>query len=190
MDSLITKIYQSNKTIFTTKDLALLWGELNANNLKSKTSYYVKQGDVKRVTRGVYAKTTGFEPKELATSIYTPAYISFETVLREHGVIFQHLENIFVATKLSKLMKLEDHTFVFRKLKDIVLYNQTGIVRGDSYDIASLERAFLDTIYLSVDFYFDNLRPINWEICGEMVKIYNNKSLEARLEQYRKNNVK
>lgn len=36
MDSLIAKLYQSPKTILTSKDLALLWEETNAANLKGK----------------------------------------------------------------------------------------------------------------------------------------------------------
>ena len=53
MDNLIAKLYQSPKTILTNKDLALVWEETNLNNLKAKTAYYVKQGVLIRLTRGV-----------------------------------------------------------------------------------------------------------------------------------------
>jgi len=68
--------------------------ENNPDNLKAKIAYYVKQGVLIRLTRGVFAKNKDYNPKELATSIYTPSYISFETVLREAGVIFQHYDTI------------------------------------------------------------------------------------------------
>ena len=42
-------------------------------------------------------------------------------------------------------------------------------------------------IYLSPDYYFDNLKSINWKKCVEMVKIYNNKQLVKRLVKYQKN---
>ena len=93
MDNLIAKLYQSPKTILTNKDLALIWGETNLNNLKAKIAYYVKRGVLIRLTRNVFAKDANYNAKELATSIYTPSYISFETVLREAGTIFQHYEN-------------------------------------------------------------------------------------------------
>jgi len=74
MDSLIAKLYQSNKTILTSKDLALVWGENNQIKLKDKISYYVRRGVLIRLTRGVFAKDKNFNAKELATSLYTPSY--------------------------------------------------------------------------------------------------------------------
>lgn len=90
MDSLTAKLYESSKTILTIKDLALIWQETNQNNLKAKVAYYVKQDVLIRLTRGIFAKNKNYDLKELATSIYSPSYISFETVLREAGIIFQH----------------------------------------------------------------------------------------------------
>ncbi len=187
MDSLIAKLYQSPKTILSNKDLALIWEINDEQSLYAKTAYYVKQGALIRLTRGVFAKNKDFNPRELATSIYTPSYISFETVLREAGVIFQHYEAIFVATKWTKTMTVDKSTITFRKLKDPVLFNSAGIVSKDNYSIATPERAFLDMIYLSPNYYFDNLKSINWEKCDELVKIYNNKSLIKRLNKYKKN---
>jgi len=187
MDSLIAKLYQSPKTILSNKDLALIWQENNEGSLYAKTAYYVKQKALIRLTRGVFAKNKDYNPKELATSIYTPSYISFETVLREAGVIFQHYDTIFVVSKWPKTMTIDNNTFTFRKLKDAVLFNSTGVVSKDNYSVATTERAFLDMIYLFPNYYFDNLKSINWDKCDELVKIYNNKELIKRLNKYRKN---
>ncbi len=185
-DNLIAKLYQSPKTILTTKDIALIWQETNTVNLLSKIIYYAKQGALIRLTRGVFAKSNDYDVKELATSIYTPSYISFETVLREAGIIFQHQDSIFVAGPYPMTKKIGDHTIVFRKLKDSVLYSALGIKTEKNYSIATPERAFLDTIYLSPKFYFDNLRSINWEMCFELAKIYENKQLIKRVKEYQK----
>lgn len=187
MDNLTAKLFQSSKTILTNKDLALIWEETNQNNLKAKTSYYVKQGALIRLTRGVFAKDKNYNPKELATSLYAPSYISFETALREAGIIFQHYDTIFVASKWPKIMTIDKDTFNFRKLKDAILYNPTGIIIKENHSIATPERAFLDMIYLFPNYYFDNLKPINWEQCFELVKIYNNEQLIKRLNRYYKN---
>jgi len=187
MDNLIAKLYQSTKTILTIKDLALLWEETKPCNLKSKIGYYVKQGALIRLTRGVFAKDKNYNPKELATSIYTPSYISFETVLREAGIIFQHYDTIFAVAKWPKTMTMDKYAFTFRKLKDVVLFNSTGIASDNNYSAATPERAFLDMIYLFPNYYFDNLKPINWEKCDQMVKIYDNRQLIKRLNKYRKN---
>ncbi len=185
-DNLIAKLYESPKTILTIKDIALIWEETNTTNLLSKIKYYARQGSLIRLTRGVFAKSKDYDVKELATSIYTPSYISFETVLREAGIIFQHHDSIFVAGPYPITKKIGDKTITFRKLKDSVLYSAAGVKNEKNYSIATPERAFLDTIYLSPKFYFDNLRSINWDQCFELAKIYDNKQLIKRITKYKK----
>jgi hypothetical protein len=190
MDNLIAKLYQSPKTVFTNKDMALIWQETDKNNLKSKTAYYAKKGDLIKLTRGVFAKDKNYNLKELAASLYFPSYISFETVLREAGIIFQYYESIFVAGPWPKTIKINNNIFTFRKLKDEILYNPSGVVMKNNYCFASPERAFLDMIYLFPDYYFDNLSGLDWEKCFELVKIYKNKQLLKRLDNYYKNYAK
>lgn len=185
-DNLIAKLYASPKTILTTKDIALIWEETNTLNLLAKVKYYAKQGSLIRLSRGIFAKSKEYDLKELAGSIYTPSYISFETVLREAGIIFQHHDATFAASPYPITKKIDGHTIIFRKLKDSILYNGLGVKKEKGYSIATPERAFLDTIYLSPKFYFDNLRSINWELCFELVKIYENKQLVKRLKNYQK----
>lgn len=187
MDNLIIKLYQSPKNIFTTKDLGLIWQETNSNNLKSKIAYYVNRDVLTRLTRGVFTKEKNYDVLELATNIYLPAYISFETVLREAGIIFQHYETTFVASSFSKSVSVDSHQICFRQLKASLLYNPQGIVNKGHYSIATPERAFLDTIYLFPKFYFDNLKSINWEKCFEMAHIYQNQELIKRLKEYNNN---
>jgi predicted transcriptional regulator of viral defense system len=189
MDNLIVKLYQSPKTVLTNKDLALLWQETDKNNLKSKIAYYVKKGVLLKLTRGVFAKDKNYDPQELAASLYSPSYISFETVLRSEGIIFQHYDTIFAAGPWPKTVKINNNTFTFRKLKDEILFNPSGISAEKNYSLASPERAFLDMIYLFPNYYFDNLKNINWEKCFELVKIYKNKQLIKRLNKYYKNYV-
>ncbi|PIR78592.1 MAG: hypothetical protein COU28_00865 [Candidatus Magasanikbacteria bacterium CG10_big_fil_rev_8_21_14_0_10_36_16] len=185
-DNLIAKLYASPKTILTTKDIALIWGETNKTNLFTKIKYYANQGSLIRLSRGIFAKDSDYDVKELATSIYTPSYISFETVLREAGIIFQHQSATFVAGSYSATKKIGEHTVVFRKLKESILYNSQGIKHEKKYSIASPERAVLDTLYLAPKFYFDNLHGINWDVCFELSKIYDNKQLVKRLATYQK----
>lgn len=186
MKNTLAKLYQSSPTVVTIKDLALLWQETDPNKLKAKAAYYVKQGLLTRLTRGVFAKNKNYNPKELAVSIYTPSYISFETVLREAGMIFQHYDTIFVAGPWPKTVRIGGQPFTFRKLKNSALYNPSGIINAHNYSIATPERAFLDMIYLFPKYYFDNLNQLNWDQCFELVKIYENKQLLIRLKHYRK----
>ncbi len=184
-DNLVAKLYASPKTIFTTRELALVWGEVHSVNLLTKIKYYVKQGLLIRLSRGIYTKSREYPVKELATSMYAPSYVSFETVLREAGIIFQHQEAIFVAGPYAITKKIDGHTFIVRKLKENVLFNGTAIRHEKTYSIATPERALLDTLYLTPKCYFDNLRPIDWDICSELVSLYNNKQLIKRLDAIR-----
>lgn len=187
MDNILLKLYQSPKTILTTKEIALLWKERNKNNLKSKIAYYVKQGGLMRLRRGIFAKSKEYDFKELATSVYIPSYISFETVLREEGIIFQHHKAIFVASYISKQIKFHKNKIVFRKLKNEILMNKKGVINKGNFYQAEKERAFLDMIYLFKDYHFDNFNGLNWEKCFELVKIYHNKEIIKRLKKYYQN---
>jgi hypothetical protein len=137
-----------------------------------------------RLSRGVFSKDAAYNSKERATSLYTPSYISFETVLREAGVIFQHYDTIFVAGPWPKTLAIGNVTITFRKVKNAVLYNPAGVENKETYSIATPERAFLDATYLFPDYSFDNLKPLDWEKCFALAPLYHNEQLVKRLKKY------
>jgi hypothetical protein len=179
-------LLRSSNTVFTFKELALLWKETDFNLIKKRVYRYMKMGRLYPIRKGIYAKDKNYDKLELANKIYTPAYISLETVLAREGVVFQHYDRIFVVSYLSREIVCDGQTYVFRRMKDIILSNSTNINERDSYYIASKERAFLDTIYLNKNFHFDNLSSINWDVCFDMVSIYDNEAMLKRLNSYYK----
>lgn len=185
-DSFILKLYQSKSTVFTAKEIALILGENNMDTLKSKINYYVKKGAIRGIRRGIYVKDD-YHNLELATKIYTPSYISLETVLEKEGIIFQHYKVIFVISYLSRRLEVDGKEIQIRKIKNDVLLNTLGILKTDNYEIASKERAFLDALYLYKDYHFDNLNSIEWKKAFEIAKIYENKKLIRQLNNYFKN---
>ncbi len=82
--------------MFSFKEILLQSGEDNPKKLMERLAYYVRTGDLYRIRRGIYAKDKNYNRLEVATKIMTPAYISFETVLRDEGMIFQYYSQIFV----------------------------------------------------------------------------------------------
>ena len=52
------------------------------------------------------------------------------------------------------------------------------------YAIATKERAYLDTIYRSKKYYFDNPAPLNWDKVFEILPIYNNKKMAKTVQKY------
>jgi predicted transcriptional regulator of viral defense system len=181
--SYLSTILKSKKTVFTFKDITLLWGDSKKESAKVRVNYYVKKGDLYRIRRGVYVKDKNYDKFELATKIFTPAYISFETVLGKAGLTFQYYGQIFVASYLTREINIDGEIFSYRKIKDVVLTNESGIESIGEYSIASKERAFLDTLYLNKDYYFDNLSPLNWERVFRIITIYNSKRVEKTVER-------
>jgi len=177
---------RSPKTIFSSKDVSLLWGEENDEVIKKRLNKYVKARKLIRVRRGIYAKDKHYNRFELATRINTPSYISFETVLTREGVNFQYYGNIFVASYVNREINAADQKITFVRMKDYVLSNTVGIEHTEGYAIATRERAFLDRVYVSKDYHFDNLANLNWDKVFEILPIYHNKRLEKKVKEYHK----
>ncbi len=179
----LLELYKKNQTVFTLGEIALLFPQVNYSNLRRKISYYVKVGKILRLRRGVYAKE-GFNKLELANKIYTPSYVGFETVLKKEGIIFQESSSIFAASYLTRKIKCSNFEIFYRKLKNEVLINSKGIEKKNNYHIASKESAFLDTVFVSKNYHFDNLLVLNWEKVFGLLGFYKSKALEKRVKQY------
>ena len=185
MKNLTYSLYSLKNTVFTTQEISLILRENNLNRLKSKINYFVKKGIINNLRRGLYAKTNDYEILEVANKILTPSYISLETVLQKNGVTFQdYSKTIFLLSYQTRDIKLGEYTFSFKKIKEDILANPSGIINNNGYAIASLERAFLDRIYLSNNYYFDNLDPIGWKKTRALLKIYKNTAMERRYKKY------
>ena len=181
-------LLRSPKTIFSTKDVALLWGGKNEAAARVRLSYYVRKGKLIRVHRSLYAKDKNYEKFELDTRIYTPSYISFETVLTRAGINFQYYSNIFVASYVNREIEIDDQKFTFARMKSYVLSNTDGIDHKQGFAIATKERAFLDRIYVSKDYHFDNLDSLDWDAVFQILPIYNNKRMIKKVNEYFKHN--
>jgi hypothetical protein len=180
-------IYQSNKSVFRLNEIAMLSQETNFNSLNQKLNYYVRTGKLENPRKGVYAKP-GFNPEELACSVFTPSYISLEYVLQRSGVIFQYTSLITSISYLSREIEIKGETYRFRKIKDRLLVNTSGIVQKSNFvNIATPERAFLDLIYLESGFFFDNLNPLDKEKIDKLLPGYQSKALKERVNKLFKN---
>jgi predicted transcriptional regulator of viral defense system len=184
--SYILSIYSSKNTVFTVKDIALIWNETSMEIVRRRLYRYAKAGKLYAIRKGLYAKDKNYNKFELATKIFTPSYISLETVLARAGVVFQFYNQIFVASYLTREIVANGQKFSYKKIKDTVLTNRAGVETKDNYHIASPERAFLDIVYSRKGYHFDNLSPLNWDRVFEILPIYKNKAMEKRVKRYHK----
>jgi hypothetical protein len=180
----ISAILKSKQTVFTFKDISLLWSLTDRKSAVAGINYYVSTGDLYRIRRGIYAKDKDYDKVELASRIYTPAYVSFETVLARAGMIFQYYSQIFVASYLTREITIDSQTYVYRKIKDTVLTDAVGVLNQEGSAVATKERAFLDTIYINTDYHFDSLGLLDWDRVFEILPLYNNKRMAKKVHAH------
>jgi hypothetical protein len=182
----LTTILRSPKTVFTYKDILLLWGEPGSEAARVRLNHYTRNDDLVRIRKGLYAKDRNYNKTELATRIYAPSYVSFETVLSREGVIFQFYGPIFVASYLTREITVDNQRYSFRKIKTAVLIDPAGVEHKDQSSFATRERSFLDTLYLHTDYHFDNLSGLDWNKVFEILPIYRNKRMTGKVEGFYK----
>ena len=181
--SILLSLHKLPQTVFTLQEISLLFPDIPYANLKKRMSYSTTSGSLKKLRRGIYAKE-GYDMFELANKLYAPSYISLETVLQKAGITFQYYERIFAISYLSRTIEADKHTFEYHKIRSDILTNNNGIVKEGLVNIASPERAFLDTIFLHQDYPFDNLSTLNWDIVLSLQHIYKNSALVKRVNAY------
>ena len=180
-NNILEVILSSRRSVFNVQSL-MMFAECNdCRKLTKSIHYYVKEGKILNPRRGIYAKTT-YDEKEMACSIYRPAYISLEYVLQRTGIVFQYDDTITCVSYLNRAAEIDNKTYQFRIIKPELWIGMDGIVQQDNILIASPERAFLDFVYLSAgNCYFDNLHPLNKAKVKRLLPNYRSKVLTQRV---------
>ena len=171
----LKKLIDAQQTVFTVDDLQQVWQIENRDYLKTVISRLFKSGKIIRAKRGIYALNERFDIYELANKIKQPSYVSLETVLQKENIIFQDYgQTVFSVANNSVEITIGEKTFKYSKISDDVLYAPVGIING----IASKERAIADRVYLTPDYFFDNLRTVDVRKLKAISKLYNKRTQE------------
>ena len=188
---MIIKKIATNKvgqTVFKLADIGRLAGVRADRNLISAVSYYVKSGDLKRLSKGVYVLSESYSRYELGNKLRTPSYVSFYSVLQDKGVVFQPYNSVFLASLRSETKMIDGQKYVYRRINEKILLNPLGIESVGLVAVASLERAILDKIYLDGEEYFDNLKMVNWSKIEKLGRlVYKQKRILEYIKKVRKN---
>jgi hypothetical protein len=161
----INELLREQNKLFHTQDLALLWGISNRNTLYTQIKRYVQKKILHPIHKGFYASVA---PKKIDPILlglgylHEYAYLSTESMLVRHGVIFQHSEFITLLSSRSKKFTIGTNQFLVRQLQPQFLHNSLGVVNKRGYCEATLERAVADLLYFSPRYAFDNPK-INWQ---------------------------
>lgn len=164
----------SFQTVFSFSDLSHMVDGYTGPKLRSALKYAVQNGDIFRISRGIYSLTRDYSRLEFANKYRTPSYISLYSVLQKTGVVFQPYSTIHVVSNRSREVEIDGQKYLYRKIKDIVLLNTLGVLNENGVQMASIERAICDKLYLDGVEYFDNLRNVNWDLMSQLNnQVYN-----------------
>lgn len=182
MKSLLSILYSSGKTVFSTQEVRLLTqGLISDMTLSSRLSRMVKRGDLLRLRSGIYGLPS-YSTLEFANKIQVPSYISMETVLRMNGVIFQYDNTITLVSYQTKTIYAStEEVFVFRKIANSILMRKEGKIITPKYTIATLERAFLDLCYVDKWRTYENITPLDKKKVIDLLPLYSNSALTKRV---------
>ena len=174
-------ILSSPRTVFNVQSLRMLTECEDSQKLTKSLHYYVKEGKIRNPRRGIYTKAS-FDEKEMACSLFRPAYVSLEYVLQRSGIVFQYDDTVTCVSYLNRNVEIDDKAYQFRIINPELWIGMDGIEQQDNILIASPERAFLDMIYLSAgNCYFDNLHPLNKIKVKQLLPLYQSKVLTERV---------
>lgn len=174
---------RSSKTVFTLQSLMMLTECSDTKKLTKSLYYYAKNGKILNPRRGVYAKLN-YNEQEMACSLFRPSYISLEYVLSRAGVVFQWDSTVTSVSYLSREVEVDGKSYRFRKINPEIWVGMEGIEQRGNMVVATPEKAFLDTVYLSAgNCYFDNLQPLSQKKVNEMLPFYNSPTLKERVKE-------
>lgn len=151
-------LFREDFIFFRTRDFALVSG-ISLAAATEKLKRFEKKGLLVKLTRGVWAnhKHPYFSPIAAVPHLTSNRVcVSFLTALSRYGVISQIPQTIFVASSdRSKKLKTKIGNFEFIQLTPQMF--TTGIIWSDDlkttpglrFQIASPEKALLDTLYIS-----------------------------------------
>lgn len=175
-----------NQTVFGFSDLSSAVTGYTGPKLRSALKYAVQKGDLYRISKGMYSLSKEYSKMEFANKFRSPSYISLYTVLQKAAVVFQPYSSIYCVSNRSQVSEIDSQIYIYRKIKNQLLLNPFGITNEDNTQIATVERALCDTLYLYGDAYFDNVRNINWNMMSTLNnQVYGgNKSIAGYINKH------
>lgn len=173
-------IWKDPRTVFTTRQLALILGETDTTAVAKRMYYFVHSGQLLSLQRGVYAKPD-YNPEELTCVLQVPCYLSLEYVLQKAGVVFQYDSTLTAISHRNRLLEVDGHIIQYRQMRGELLADMRGIQNIGNINIAIPERAFLDTVYLNAQYHFDNLHPLNRKAIQELLPLYQSERMKERV---------
>lgn len=167
-----------SQTVFGFSDLSHAVPGYSGSKLRSALKYAIRKGDLYRISKGIYSLSKEYSKQEFANKYRSPSYIGLYTVLQQSGIVFQPYPSVYIIAERSEEIEIDSQKYIYRKIKNEILLNSTGIKNENNIQVATPERAICDKLYLDGDEYFDNLRNIDWDLMRELNgQVYDNNKI-------------
>lgn len=157
----LTQLYKTGKNVFTIDEIGQITQTRNRESLHNSLRYLARVGKIHRIRRGIYSLDKEYSELELAQRLVIPSYVSLYTALGIHGINFQYHRDITSIALYNKTMNVDDRTYKYHRIKPEIFYLPDGIEKREYYNMASPERAVVDTLYFFPEHYFDNIAAFN-----------------------------
>lgn len=141
----LAKLKGINKDFYTISDLEKIF-EQDKESLLVTLSRLEKKGEIIRLRKGLYQLAgEKIDWEKIASQIYQPAYLSFETVLAKYGILSQIPYALTLATtNRPKKVIIQEREVEYRRIKKDLFF---GFFLENGVYLASPEKALLDELY-------------------------------------------
>lgn len=177
----VEKIINTNQTVRTIPELKIfLWID-NFPKISKILQSFKKKWLLFCYYRWIWCRKE-YDKLELASKIKSKSYISLQTVLQKEWVIFQDRSNTITLVSDNSVNKQVGAIYIkIHKITKALLTDPIWITNTWIYQIASIERAVCDMLYLDHNFYFDNPNNLDIVKLQDLSKIYNKSTQKSIL---------
>lgn len=164
------------KSFFTLNDLVKIFN-IEKNSLKIALNRWVKNGKILRLRNNTYILPDKISNvKKIASELYQPCYLSFESALNEYGILNQIPYTLAFATiNKPKKIRLAGQEIEFRQIKKELFF---GYELYNGLFIASPEKSLADQLYFiskglaSLNYGELDLKNISLKKFLSIIKLY------------------
>ena len=153
-------LQDTGRTVFSAGFLRRQWG-MSSSTFAVTVKRMVDSGTLVRLSRGLYALSENYDIYEVANTLVTPSYVTFNSGLVYHGVAFQGVGEIESAANFGYENIIDGRRYMYYKIKQSLLYDTDGLITSGVITVASPERAILDCWYIGVTPDLDNEEKIH-----------------------------
>lgn len=163
----MTKYEVPDREFITVNDMKKRYGTFDPNVFKR----WVDEGKVRKLRNGLYRNESrpmqgDWDKYLVANALYPPSYVSLISALRFYNFIPETVYSVSsVSTRKTKVFRLGRLGYIFKSIKPSLFFGYTvERWRGDTFCMATPEKAILDLAYYEPQFYdHDWLREMRFD---------------------------